>query len=125
MIKQTNDNRFPRSVYGIGTEPDARATLANERTALAGIRTALALVATGLGIAALQNYFNVNDALRLAAIVLSLCGSLLAIGAVLRWEQVERALRTGQPLPAPRLLMPISIFIAVVGVIGVVATFLA
>lgn len=125
MAKQKEDTRFPRSVYSVGDEPDARATLANERTALAGIRTALALVATGLGIAALQSYFEVNDALQLAAVVLSVSGSLLAIGAVLRWEQVERAMRLQQPLPAPRLLMPISIFIAVVGIIGVVATFLA
>ena len=39
--------RRPRSVYGVGTEPDVRFSLANERTALAWLRTGLALVAGG------------------------------------------------------------------------------
>ncbi|NLT31088.1 MAG: DUF202 domain-containing protein, partial [Propionibacterium sp.] len=34
--------RFPKSVYSTGTEPDPRFTLANERTYLAWIRTSLA-----------------------------------------------------------------------------------
>lgn len=123
MSKQ-KDTRWPRSVYNSGTEPDARATLANERTALAAVRTSLALVATGLGVAALQSYFNINEALRLASIVLSISGSLFAIGTIFRWIQIEHALRNKLPLPAPRLLIPISIFIAVVGIIGVVASFL-
>ena len=38
-------SRFPRRVYGVGSEPDPRFTLANERTFLAWIRTSLALLA--------------------------------------------------------------------------------
>jgi hypothetical protein len=34
-----NDSRFPRRVYQLGSEPDPRFTLANERTFLAWIRT--------------------------------------------------------------------------------------
>jgi uncharacterized membrane protein YidH (DUF202 family) len=45
--------RFPRWVYGEGSEPDPRATLANERTFLAWIRTALALTASGIALEAL------------------------------------------------------------------------
>ena len=40
--------RFPRWVYGEGSEPDPRATLANERTFLAWIRTAIPLTAGGV-----------------------------------------------------------------------------
>lgn len=39
------DKRWPRSVFGVGDEPDARFTFANERTFLAWIRTSLALLA--------------------------------------------------------------------------------
>ena len=44
--------RWPARVYGVGTEPDPRFTLANERTFLAWLRTSLALMAAGVGIAA-------------------------------------------------------------------------
>ena len=46
-------SRRPRSVYGEGSEPDPRLTLANERTALAWVRTGLALVAGGVGLTSL------------------------------------------------------------------------
>ena len=36
-----DDQRWPRSVYGVGSEPDPRFSVANERTFLAGIRTSL------------------------------------------------------------------------------------
>ena len=36
------DDRWPRSVYHRGTEPDPRFSLANERTFLAWVRTAVA-----------------------------------------------------------------------------------
>ena len=37
--------RRPRSVYGIGGEPDPRFSMANERTALAWVAVAVAVVA--------------------------------------------------------------------------------
>ena len=46
--------RFPRSVYGVGDEPDPRFSLANERTFLAWIRTGLALSAAGVALEALD-----------------------------------------------------------------------
>ena len=50
--EQPVPRRFPRRVYGVGTEPDARFSLANERTFLAWIRTALALIAAGVALEA-------------------------------------------------------------------------
>ena len=44
------DRRFPRRLYGVGTEPDPRYSLANERTFLAWIRTSLTLMAAGVAL---------------------------------------------------------------------------
>lgn len=115
------DTRWPRRLYSLGEEPDARVSLANERTALAGLRTALALVATGLGLAALQNYFESSVLFTYAAAALATTGALLAIGTPLRWFENEKAMRLRLPLPAPRALIPIAIFIALVGIIGALA----
>ncbi len=92
------DRRFPRSVYSVGAEPDARFTLANERTVLAWIRTGLALVAAGVALEALALPF--QPGLRLAAsLVLLVLGLALPALAYAEWAATERALRLGNPLP--------------------------
>lgn len=118
------DTRWPQSLYNTGTEPDARVSLANERTALAGLRTALALVATGLGVAALQHYFDSSALFTYAAAALALTGALLAIGTPIRWYENEKAFRLRLPMPAPRTLIPIALFIGCIGIIGAIAAFL-
>jgi uncharacterized membrane protein YidH (DUF202 family) len=82
--------RFPRWVYGEGSEPDPRFTLANERTFLAWIRTALALTAGGVALEALT--VPLLPGLRLAAslllLVLGLAGVLGAhLGRMLLTRQ--------------------------------------
>ena len=47
------EDRWPRSVYAHGTDPDPRFSLANERTFLAWVRTGLALVAGAAAVDAL------------------------------------------------------------------------
>ena len=70
-------SRFPRSVYGSGTEPDARFSLANERTFLAWIRTSFALVAAGVALEALD--LPIHSELRqIFAVVFILLGLLAA-----------------------------------------------
>jgi putative membrane protein len=110
------DRRWPRSLYGVGSEPDPRFTFANERTFLAWIRTGLGFLAAGVAIAAVAG---LNERLslevRVASLLLVLCGLACAAGAWVRWVQSERAMREGRPLPSSPLL------IVLVGVLVVVA----
>ena len=94
----TEKARWPKRVYGVGTEPDPRFTLANERTFLAWIRSSLALVAAGVAIEEFQ--VGDNPVLRLwAAAVLILVGAALSILSFVRWMNTERAMRQDKPLP--------------------------
>jgi putative membrane protein len=92
-------NRFPKSVYGVGGEPDPRFTLANERTFLTWIQTSLAIIASGVAIEELQ--VGNNPALRiLGAILMILGGAFLAMYSYTRWKRSERAMRLQLPMPA-------------------------
>jgi putative membrane protein len=108
-------DRHPRSVYGVGDDPDPRFSLANERTALAGIRTSVAVIAAGVGLAALVHLAGVPDSLRYVAFLLCLAGAGLALSTIVRWRRVERALRCNEPMPAPFALAPLAIVILVLG----------
>lgn len=89
----------PQEMHAVGTRPDYRFSLANERTFLAWLRTGLALV--GGGLAAAQ--FLPPDHLREAiAIALLLLGGTVAIRAVDHWARTERAIRLGGDLPVSR-----------------------
>ncbi len=94
-------DRRPRSVYGVGDEPDPRFSLANERTALAWVRTALALVAGGVGLTSLARLADLGRGVDVVAAVVCVAGGWAAVSAVLGWRRREVALRTGRPLPAP------------------------
>lgn len=79
--------------------PDYRFTLANERTFLAWIRTSLALLAGGIALHQIVRPFGVRGVrtgLAVTAVVLSL---VIAVSSYVRWTQVERAMRRGEPLP--------------------------
>ncbi|WP_315094982.1 DUF202 domain-containing protein [uncultured Cellulomonas sp.] len=96
----SDERRFPRWVYGTGSEPDARFSLANERTFLAWIRTSLALLAGGVALEALE--LPVQPDLRFAAaLVLVSVGLLAPVLAWVGWARAERAVRLRSSLPAP------------------------
>ncbi|WP_251153267.1 DUF202 domain-containing protein [Cellulosimicrobium sp. Marseille-Q4280] len=95
------DDRRPRSVYGVGTEPDARFSLANERTALAWVRTGVGLVAGGVALTSFSTFADLPGLVDLVAAVACLVGAACALYALLSWRRNERALRLRQPLPAP------------------------
>ena len=92
-------SRFPKSVYEVGTEPDPRFTMANERTYLAWIQTSLAIIASGVAIEELQ--VGANPLLRtLGSIFMILSGAFLAIYSFSRWKKTERAMRLKLPMPS-------------------------
>jgi len=111
------DARRPRSVYGVGDEPDPRFSLANERTALAWMRTALALVAAGVGLTSLIEVARLPRSLEVIAALACVGGAALALRALAGWRASERALRVGQPLPAPRALGWLAGLIVVVALL--------
>lgn len=92
----------PGEVRRVGSKPDYRFSLANERTFLAWIRTALALVAGGLAVAQFLRPFAIAHLREGLAIALLLLGAVCAVRAVDRWVRTERAMRLGEDLPPTR-----------------------
>lgn len=95
-------DRQPRWVYEHGHDPDPRFSLANERTFLAWVRTALALLAGGIALQALE-LPETDWARNAIAFGLFLLGAGVTVLALVRWARIERAMRTGQPLPSFQL----------------------
>lgn len=123
MMDERNDpdhpgRRWPQRVYGVGSEPDPRFTLANERTFLAWIRTSLALLAGGIALEALAEQVGggvARTALALLLLAAGTVGSVLAFG---RWMATERALRTQRPLPPLRMAPVLGLGIAAAGALA-------
>ena len=92
----------------VGSDPDYRFTLANERTFLAWLRTGLALLAGSVALASLVHNFGPRP-LRITITILLLVLSLVVtVGAYARWDRAERGLRENRPLPTdplPRLII--------------------
>jgi inner membrane protein YidH len=110
----SGDSRRPRTVYGLGAEPDPRFSMANERTALAWVRTALALVAAGVGLTSVARIAGLSRLLDVLAAGLCVLGALLAVVAVLGWRRRELAMRLDRPLPAPFALAWLGTLVALV-----------
>ena len=99
-----SEERRPAAVYGVGSEPDARFSLANERTALAWVRTGLGLVAGGVALTSFSTFADLPVVLELVAAIACLAGGVLALYALRTWRNNEIALRTGAPLAPPAAL---------------------
>lgn len=108
--------RQPASVYGVGSEPDPRFSMANERTALAWLRTGLALVGGGVALTTLGTIADAGAFLDVIAALACASGGSLAVGSLVSWRRAERALRLRRPLPAPTAL---PVLVAGVSVIGI------
>jgi putative membrane protein len=106
----------------VGTDPDYRFTLANERTFLAWLRTGLALLAGAVALASLVHNFGPRP-VRIAITVLLLILSLtVTIGGYMRWDRAERALRENRSLPMdplPRLVVT-GVVLAIAGAAALV-----
>ncbi len=114
------DPRRPRSVYSVGTDPDPRFSLANERTLLAWLRTSLAFVAAGIGAATLTELVGDRPIMRAAAVLASVVGAVSAVTAYVRWGRVERALRQRLPMPSPVLGLVLVLAVVLVAGLGTV-----
>lgn len=98
---EREDTRSPKSVYGVGEEPDPRFSLANERTALAWIRTGLSMIAGGIALTSFATLADMPVMMDIVAAIASIAGGVLALNALLTWRRTERAMRLRHPLPAP------------------------
>lgn len=111
--------RWPRSVYGSGVEPDPRFSLANERTFLAWIRTTLALLAGAAAVHALD--LNVSATIeRIASTMLAMAGLICAVNAWRGWAATERALRQGRPMPSNSVGIVIVAIIAAASIVMII-----
>lgn len=109
----------------VGADPDCRFTLANERTFLAWLRTGLALLAGAVALASLVHDFG-PQSLRIAITVLLLILSLtVTIGAYVRWDRAERALREKRSLPTDPLPRLIAAGVAIIVASAAVLIFFA
>ncbi|MCO1615281.1 YidH family protein [Micromonospora tulbaghiae] len=103
----------PRELRSVGTPPDYRFSLANERTFLAWLRTGLALVAGGLAAAQFLPPLRLAHLREALAVALLLLGAAVSIRAVDHWARTERAMRLNEELPASRFPAVLALVVAV------------
>lgn len=96
-----------------GKTPDYRFSLANERTFLAWIRTSLALLAGAVAIDQLAPNIAPQPVRLVLCVVLSVIGAGLAVLSYRRWGQMEAAMRNDQALPFSRVMLFMTIVVAV------------
>jgi putative membrane protein len=114
----------PQGLRSVGSAPDYRFSLANERTFLAWLRTGLALIAGGLAAAQFLPDLSLVHLREAIAVVLLLLGGAVAIRAVDHWARIERALRLGEELPASRFPAVLALIVGL-GALSLVVAVLA
>ena len=117
MLGNNDDTRGERPDHEPEVEPDYRFTLANERTFLAWQRTALGLLAAAVAVVQLVPELSIAGARHLLGILLALLAILTAGMGILRWEQADRAMRRGLPLPRHPTPLYLGIGLVVVGLL--------
>lgn len=100
-------------------EPDYRFTLANERTFLAWQRTALGLLAAAVAVVQLVPELSIAGARHVLGVILGLLAILTAGMGILRWRQVDRAMRRDLPLPRHPTPIYLGIGLVLIGLLAV------
>ncbi|APE15191.1 DUF202 domain-containing protein [Mycobacterium crocinum] len=109
----------------VGTDPDYRFTLANERTFLAWLRTGLALLAGAVALASLVHDFGPRPFRIVITVLLLVLSLIVTAGAYVRWDGAERAMREKRPLPTDPLPRIIVSGAAIIIVAAAVLVYLA
>ena len=99
-------------------EPDYRFTLANERTFLAWQRTSLGLLAAAVALVQLVPELTVPGARRALGGGLAALAVLTSGMGLRRWQQADRAMRRGQPLPRQPTPAYLAVGLSVVGLVA-------
>ena len=99
-------------------EPDYRFTLANERTFLAWQRTSLGLLAAAVALVQLVPELTVPGARRALGVLLAALAILTSGMGLLRWQQADRVMRRGLPLPRHPTPAYLALGLIVLGVIA-------
>jgi putative membrane protein len=99
-------------------EPDYRFTLANERTFLAWQRTALGLLAAAVALVQLVPELTIPGARRALGVLLAALAIVTSGMGLLRWQQADRAMRRGLPLPRQPSPGYLALGLLLVGVIA-------
>jgi putative membrane protein len=99
-------------------EIDYRFTMANERTFLSWQRTALGLLAAAVALVQLVPELAVPGARRLLGVGLALLAILTSGMGLLRWQQADRAMRHGDPLPRHPSPAYLAVGLCLVGLVA-------
>ena len=99
-------------------ELDYRFTMANERTFLSWQRTALGLLAAAVALVQLVPELTVPGARRLLGVGLALLAILTSGMGLLRWQQADRAMRHGDPLPRHPSPAYLAVGLCLVGLVA-------
>lgn len=111
--------RFDAWVRSVGTDPDPRFTLANERTFLSWVTTSLGFIGIGLALGTiLPQKTEWTTALASLWILLAV---VLSLRAVLRWYRLERAMRRDEGLPLSSSIPIVAVAVAVLALLSGVA----
>lgn len=99
-------------------ELDYRFTMANERTFLSWQRTALGLLAAAVALVQLVPELAIPGARHLLSVGLAVLAILTSGMGLLRWQQADRAMRHGDPLPRHPSPAYLAVGLCVVGLIA-------
>lgn len=100
------------------SELDYRFTFANERTFLAWQRTALGLLAAAVALVQLVPELAIPGSRRLLGVGLALLATVTSVMGLLRWQQADRAMRRGDPLPRHPSPAYLAVGLTLVGIIA-------